>query len=138
MFSNFEIPMFFMYTCYLNELWTIDVHFPNSHIMARVHYHLECLDYCLHLHYYTHKVSADMPYGLLHFDIKHQKKAEGYIYKKNISCMTSESYIYINIHIYISSSCRAASTDIPDPLSPLLPIIHRLWQVFWATSRILT
>ena len=26
-----------------------------------------------------------------------------------------------------SSSCRAASTDIPDPLSPLLPIIHRLW-----------
>ena len=29
-----------------------------------------------------------------------------------------------------SSSCRAASTDIPDPLSPRLPIIHRLWQVF--------
>ena len=28
--------MFFMYTCYLNELWTIDVHFPNSHIMAMV------------------------------------------------------------------------------------------------------
>ena len=37
-----------------------------------------------------------------------------------------------------SSSCRAASTDIPDPLSPLLPIVHRLWQVFGATSRILT
>ena len=37
-----------------------------------------------------------------------------------------------------SSSCRAASTDIPDPLSPLLPMIHRLWQVFRATSRILT
>ena len=37
-----------------------------------------------------------------------------------------------------SSSCRAASTDIHDPLSPLLPIVHRLWQVFWATSRILT
>ena len=28
-----------------------------------------------------------------------------------------------------SSSCCAASTDIPDPLSPLLPITHRLWQV---------
>ena len=28
--------------------------------------------------------------------------------------------------------------DIPDPLSPLLPIVHRLWQVFRATSRILT
>ena len=26
-----------------------------------------------------------------------------------------------------SWSCRAASTDIPDPLSPLLPIIHRFW-----------
>ena len=37
-----------------------------------------------------------------------------------------------------SSSCRAASTDIPDPLSPLLPIVHRLWQVFRTTSRILT
>ena len=37
-----------------------------------------------------------------------------------------------------SSSCRATSTDIPDPLLPLLPIVHRLWQVFRATSRILT
>ena len=37
-----------------------------------------------------------------------------------------------------SSSCRAASTDIPDPLLSLLPIVHRLWQVFRATSRILT
>ena len=37
-----------------------------------------------------------------------------------------------------SSSCRAASTDIPDPLSTLLPIIHHFWQVFRATSRILT
>ena len=33
-----------------------------------------------------------------------------------------------------SSSCRAASTDIPDPLSSLFPIVHRLWQVFRATS----
>ena len=37
-----------------------------------------------------------------------------------------------------SSSCRAASTDIPDHLSPLLPIVRRLWQVFRTTSRILT
>ena len=36
-----------------------------------------------------------------------------------------------------SSSWRAASTDIPDPLSPLFPIVHRLWLVFRATSRIL-
>ena len=41
------------------------------------------------------------------------------------------------MYIYISS-CRATRTDIPDPFSPLLPIIHRLWQVFRATSRILT
>ena len=45
--------------------------------------------------------------------------------------------IYIYIYIYISSSCHAASTDIPDPLSPLLAIVHRLWQVFRATSHIL-
>ena len=45
----------------------------------------------------------------------------------------------IYIYIYISSSsCRAASTDIPDPLSPLLPIAHRLWSVFRAKSYILT
>ena len=44
----------------------------------------------------------------------------------------------IQIQISSSSSCRATSTDIPDPLSPLLPIIHRFWQVFRVTSRILT
>ena len=37
-----------------------------------------------------------------------------------------------------SSSFRAANTDIPDPLSPLLPIVHRHWQVFRATFSILT
>ena len=33
----------------------------------------------------------------------------------------------LSIYIYISSSSsyRAGSTDIPDPLSPLLPIVHR-------------
>ena len=44
-------------------------------------------------------------------------------------------YVYI---IYIMSSCRAASTDIPDLLSPLIPMIHHFWLVFSATSRILT
>ena len=32
----------------------------------------------------------------------------------------------------------SSSTDIPDPLSPLLPIVHRFRQVLWATPRILT
>ena len=44
-------------------------------------------------------------------------------------------HIYIYIYIYI---CRAASADISDPLSPLLPIIHRLRQVFRVTSCVLT
>ena len=52
------------------------------------------------------------------------------------------SKIYLWTVFYIksssSSSYRAASTDILDPLSPLLPIVHRLWQVFRATSSILT
>ncbi len=42
---------------------------------------------------------------------------------------TASTYIYIYIYIS-SSSCCAASTDIPDPLSPLLPIVHRLRQIF--------
>ena len=33
-------------------------------------------------------------------------------------------------NIYISSSCHSTSTDIPDPLSLLLLIIHRFRQVF--------
>ena len=43
-------------------------------------------------------------------------------------------------HICQSSSsiCRAAGTDFPDPLSPLLLSFIRLWQVFRTTSRILT
>ena len=43
------------------------------------------------------------------------------------------------IHIYISSSsCRAVCADIPDRLSPFLPITHRLRQVFRITTRVLT
>ena len=43
--------------------------------------------------------------------------------------------IYINIS---SSPCDANSTDIPDTLSPPLPIVHGVRQVFGATSRIYT
>ena len=48
------------------------------------------------------------------------------------------STIVGNLMQNTSSSCCAASMDIPDPLSPLLPIIHRLWQVFRVTSCVLT
>ena len=41
-------------------------------------------------------------------------------------------------HHHHHHHCRAASTDIPDPLSPLFPIVHLLWQVFRGTFRILT
>ena len=46
--------------------------------------------------------------------------------------------IAIITNILIISSCRATSTDIPDPLSPFLPIIHRFWQVLTTTSCLLT
>ena len=59
-----------------------------------------------------------------------------YLYSKRISDFLLVQEIFIDKSS--SSLCRAASTDIPDPLSPLLPIIHRLWQVFRATSRIIT
>ena len=40
--------------------------------------------------------------------------------------------------IISSSSCRAISMDIPDPLSSLLPIVHRFRWVFMVTPRIST
>ena len=33
-----------------------------------------------------------------------------------------------------SSTCPAASTDLPDPLSPSVSIVHCSWQVFKAIS----
>ena len=61
-----------------------------------------------------------------------------------LSIYQSQSFpIYLSIYLSLfipissSSSCHATSLDIPDPLSPLFPIVHRLWQVFRATSRIL-
>ena len=56
-------------------------------------------------------------------------------YPVSHSARTGRFYhIYIilpySVWIYISSSCRVASTDIPDSLSLLLPIVHRLWQVY--------
>ena len=47
-------------------------------------------------------------------------------------------YIAIYLSIISSSSCRAISTDIADPLSPPLPIVHRFWLIFRATPRIYT
>ena len=53
---------------------------------------------------------------------------------------TNVVYLMLNQVLYISSSssCHAISSDILDPLSPPLPIVHRLRQVPRATPRILT
>ena len=61
-----------------------------------------------------------------------------YIYVYIYPIFTEYSNAHLYSLIYTSSSCRAGSTDIPDPLSPLLPIVHRPRQVFRTTSRILT
>ena len=44
----------------------------------------------------------------------------------------------LQIKHILSSSCRAISTDIPDPLSPPLPIVRRFWRVLRAVSRFYT
>ena len=56
----------------------------------------------------------------------------------NVLFFIHNSYFWLLLIHHHSSSCHATSTDISDPLSPLLPIVHRFWQVFRATSRILT
>ena len=71
--------------------------------------------------------SSNHRLGCLHFDHTHADTQE-----KNTQSDTDPPYIYIS-----SLSFRAASTDIPDPLSPILPITHRLRQVFGVTSCVL-
>ena len=58
----------------------------------------------------------------------------------NLTCLYIYIYIYIYTHTHtsLSSSCRAISTDIPGPLSPPLPIIHRFQQVLKTTPCNLT
>ena len=69
---------------------------------------------------------------------KRQELALGSTFFEEINC---GSTFLESEHCQVSSSwrsCRATSTDIPDPLSPLDPIAHSFWQVLKATSRILT
>ena len=61
-----------------------------------------------------------------------------YIYVCVCVCVTVCIYVYLCVNecMYMSSSsCHATGTDIPDPLLPLVPIVHRLFR---ATSRNLT
>ena len=75
----------------------------------------------------------------------HQNELVGFLfwfYGISTFCrLFNAKFIFIQIISSIlnnPTSCCGASTDIPDLLSPLLPIVHRYWQVFRATSRILT
>ena len=45
-----------------------------------------------------------------------------------LMCVHTHTHTHTHTHISSSSSCCAGSTDIPDPLLPLFPIVHRLWQ----------
>ena len=67
-----------------------------------------------------------------------QPHATGQILFRLYTTQSKKHVIKFPPYLPSSSSCRAGSTDIPDPLSLLFPIVHRLWQVFWTTSRILT
>ena len=71
---------------------------------------------------------------------KRPSKTLWYYYLSNFSPNVIQTIFLIkfNINISSSSSYRAGSTDIPDPLSPLLPIVHRPRQVFRTTTCILT
>ena len=59
---------------------------------------------------------------------------------QKIKCGYDISHTHTHTHTSSSSSssCRAISTDITDTFSPLFPIVHCFWQVFWATSSIFT
>ena len=93
---------------------------------------------CIPIRKYTHTYMHT--YACLCVDIYVRMCVYTFIHTPHTNTHThTHTHTYIYIYIYISSStCHAASTDIPDPLSPLFPIVHRLWQVFKATSRILT
>ena len=82
--------------------------------------------------YVLHAFNASKTYSVLSTFISYYI----YIYIYGAFNKFNDPRIYIYIYIYMSSSsssCRATSTENPDPLSPLLPIIHRFWQVFRAT-----
>ena len=57
---------------------------------------------------------------------------------KIVSCLSQDCSKCSKLHWErrTSSSCRTGSMDIPDPLSPLIPIVHRPRQVFRTISRI--
>ena len=91
----------------------------------------------IYIYIYTHKYI--LIYIVIYICIYTYVCSYIYIYTHTHTYIYIYIYIYTNIYvyIYISSSYRATSTNIPDPLSPLLLIVHRFRQVLRAISHIL-
>ena len=73
-----------------------------------------------------------------HLEFRKSRLLFWFPWVRSLDISTIEGYLMLNPMYISSSSYRAGSTDIPDPLSPLLPIVHRPRKVFRTTSRILT
>ena len=86
-------------------------------------------------HIYVYMYVHESKYGS-EYDCKKkvEKQNVTYLWYTDIKNRHRESLHHHNHHDHVVS----LATDIPDPLSPLLPTIHRFWQVFRTTSRILT
>ena len=123
----FNYPVKLCFICYLLSLRHTHIH-VYMHIC--MHEHRIIVVYNIYIWCYLWSM----------IKIRYMRKTD--LLQRNISvCLFSSlqiiMYGYIHVHVS-SSSSRAATTDILDPLSPLFPIVHRLRQVFWVTSCVLT
>ena len=101
----------------------------------------QCLGCLVRLTGMVRKMGSRWPYSSLPYFViiaksfLHLKKYDETFSNETLRRCTNNFLCQISSS---SSSCRASSTDIPDPLTPPLPIVHRFWQVLRATSRILS
>ena len=99
------------------------------HMYTNIHAYIYIYTY-MYTHTHTHIYIYILTYIYIHIHI--QIDIHTYIH--------TYTYVHIYVHLWIhtyissSSSCRAISTDILEPLSPPLPIVHRIRQVLraWA------
>ena len=106
-----------------------------THIHTEMHSRMHTLTYS-HIHsthiYTTHIDIHSLTHTFPHIHtLINMHKDSTHTFTHTHTHTHTHTYIYIYIYIYISSSsCRAVCADIPDRLSPFLPITHRLRQVF--------
>ena len=136
---TYSFVLWYSYTC---------THIHPQHILNLDLHMLTNMLVCIYTYIYTHRVNLDAFFKYTYIYI--------YIYTTPWSTHISNSIYYkrsivplqvtsiINdrefsfLSFIISSSCSAISTDIPDPLSPPLPIVQCFQQVPRATPCILT